>query len=103
MTGRDGFMKKKNHETFVIKRDANGYFPPDNESTNSFLDYIKDMEISFYNYFKEDLEKIHQVLKEKELIMSGFYRLKDEKNHELSKLIVEHLGFNLILDVEFRR
>ena len=80
-------------DTYTIYRTEDGYTVRTDKPFNGYFEYIRRKEIEFFNKFKDLLQQLHLLLKEKEMIMRGSYKLKDESNRELTTNISILLGY----------
>ena len=81
------------HDTYRVERTAQGYTYDKKEPFNSYFAGIQLGQKRFYERFQTELERVHELLTEKETIMYGGYRMKDENDKDLLKYISIYLGY----------
>lgn len=85
-----------NGNTFIIKRNQNGFYVDESRALFSDEDYINyQYGLSFYKKYKKDFVRLHQLLLEKEHIMNGYYVEKKMSREELRGLS-SYLGYTSV-------
>ncbi len=80
-------------DTYRIIRTEEGYTYDKKEPFNSYFAERQKREKEFCEEFKDELERMHKLLTDKETIMNGGYKLKNERERDLLKYISIYLGF----------
>lgn len=81
--------------TVDIRRNQNGFYVDESRALFSDEEFnCYQYGINFYQKYKDDFERMHNLLLEKELILDGYYNVKNKKvNFEDLKRMREELGY----------
>lgn len=82
-------------KTISLKRNQKGFYVCESRALFSDEEFnCYQYGINFYQKYKNDFQRIHNLLSEKELIMDGYYNVKNKKvNVDELKRISEELGY----------
>lgn len=76
-----------NSSVVNIKRNQLGFYVDESKSLNSREDYINYQNgLRFFVKYKEEFKRINELLKDKELIMDGYYNANQSDEFELTRI-----------------
>lgn len=97
---RDNFQNMndsefKSFDTYRVRYDdKQGYTIYDEEPYNGYFSQLQSTEQSFMTKYRDQLQRLHELIQTKKKFMFGDYTLKDEANRDLADEICSYLGYN---------